>query len=83
MTFNRRGFLKNASLAGLALAAGERGMKYLFGMGLFSWGYDQILKADPAVQGRSKAGQPLPHVMCGAKEKAWGYVQKNRGQWTE
>ena len=60
----------------LIKAAGERGMKYLFGLGLFSWGYDQILKADPAVQGRSKAGQPIPHVMCGAKDKAWGYVQK-------
>jgi len=60
----------------LIKAASERGMKYLFGMGLFSWGYDQIVKADPAVQGRSKAGQPLAHVMCGAKDKAWAYVQK-------
>jgi len=57
-------------------AAAQRGMKLLFGMGLFSWGYDQIIHADPAVRGRNKAGQPLDHVMCGATEKAWGYVEK-------
>jgi hypothetical protein len=57
-------------------AAAERGMKLLFGMGLFSWGYDQIIRADPAVRGRNKAGQPLDHVMCGATEKAWAYVEK-------
>jgi hypothetical protein len=56
--------------------AGRRGITYLFGMGLFSWGYDQIIRADPAVRGRNKAGQPLDHVMCGATEKAWGYVEK-------
>lgn len=57
-------------------AAKERGLKYLFGMGLFSWGYDEIIKADPEVQGHNAAGQPLQHVMCGAKEKAWKYVEK-------
>jgi len=57
-------------------AAAQRGMKYLFGMGLFSWGYDQIIRADPAVRGRTKTGQPLDHVMCGATEKAWSYVEK-------
>ena len=56
--------------------ARQRGITYLFGMGLFSWGYDQIIRADPAVRGRNKAGQPLDHVMCGATEKAWSYVEK-------
>ena len=60
----------------LLTAGAGRGMKYLFGMGLFSWGYDEIIKADPEVQGRSASGQPLAHVMCGAKEKAWRYVEK-------
>ena len=54
----------------------SRGITYLFGMGLFSWGYDQIIRADPAVRGKNKAGQPLDHVMCGATEKAWSYVEK-------
>ena len=56
--------------------ARRRGIQLLFGMGLFSWGYDQIIRADPAVRGKSKSGQPLDHVMCGATEKAWGYVEK-------
>jgi hypothetical protein len=60
----------------LIQAAAERGMKYLFGMGLFSRGYDQIIRADPAVRGKNKSGQPLDHVMCGATEKAWSYVEK-------
>ncbi len=54
----------------------RRGLKFLFGMGLFSWGYDQIIRADPAVRGREKGGKPLDHVMCGATGKAWGYVEK-------
>ena len=56
--------------------AGRRGIKLLFGMGLFSSGSDQIIRADPAVRGRNPAGQPLDHVMCGATEKAWSYVEK-------
>jgi len=56
--------------------ARQRGLSYLFGMGLFSWGFDKIIRADPAVRGKNKAGQPLDHVMCGATEKAWSYVEK-------
>jgi len=70
---------RRAQVNRLLAAASERGLKYLFGMGLFSWGYDEIIKADPEVQGRNAAGQPLPHVMCGAKEKAWNYVEKILG----
>lgn len=65
-----------AQVKRLIQEAGNRGIKCVFGMGLFSWGYDQIIRADPAVRGRSKTGQPLDHVMCGATEKAWGYVEK-------
>ena len=65
-----------AQVRRLISEARRRGIQLLFGMGLFSWGYDQIIRADPAVRGRSKSGQPLDHVMCGATEKAWGYVEK-------
>jgi hypothetical protein len=68
--------LRTATVNRLIEAAAQRGIKLLFGMGLFSWGYDQIIRADPAVRGRNKAGQPLDHVMCGATEKAWSYVEK-------
>jgi hypothetical protein len=67
---------RNARVERLIREANRRGMKLLFGMGLFSWGYDQIIRADPAVRGRNPAGQPLDHVMCGDTEKAWGYVEK-------
>ncbi len=60
----------------LLQAAAQRGLKYLFGMGLLSWGYDAIIQADPTVQGHSATGQPLDHVMCGAQEKSWSYVEK-------
>lgn len=67
---------RRAQAARLLGAAAERGLGYLFGMGLFSWGYDEIIKADPEVQGHDREGRPLEHVMCGSKEKAWGYVEK-------
>jgi len=57
-------------------AAKERGMKLMFGMGLLTWGYDQIIAHDPEVRGSDAEGNPSAHAMCGAKEKAWGYVEK-------
>ncbi|MGC8644059.1 MAG: hypothetical protein ACP5XB_29720, partial [Isosphaeraceae bacterium] len=65
-----------AQVKRLIREAERRGITYLFGMGLFSWGYDQIIRADPSVRGKSKSGQPLDHVMCGATEKAWSCVEK-------
>lgn len=66
---------RSAQVRRLIAEAGRRGIRVLFGMGLFSWGYDQIIRADPAVRGRDKTGKPLEHVMCGATEKAWSYVE--------
>jgi len=57
-------------------AAEERGIKPIFGMGLFTWGYDQIIRHDPEVRGFDPAGNPHSHAMCGAKEKSWKYVEK-------
>jgi hypothetical protein len=65
-----------AQVKRLIQEAGQRRIKCIFGMGLFSWGYDQIIRTDPAVRGKNGAGQPLDHVMCGATEKAWTYVEK-------
>ncbi len=56
--------------------ANKRGMTVNLGMGLFSWGYDQIIEHTPAVRGVDKNGNPHPHAMCGAKEEAWKYVEK-------
>jgi hypothetical protein len=60
----------------LIKAATDREIKVIFGMGLMSWGFDQIINADPTVRGKTVSGQPAAHAMCGASEKAWAYVQK-------
>ena len=57
----------------LIKAAGDRDMKMFFGLGVLSWGYDEIIKQDPEVRSPTDS---MPHAMCGAKEKAWQYVEK-------
>jgi hypothetical protein len=61
---------------GLIAAASERGLKTLFGLGLFTWGFDEIIRRDPEVRGKDRSGKPHAHAMCGAKEKAWKYVER-------
>ncbi len=60
----------------LIASAKQRGLKTLFGLGLFTWGFDEIIRKDPEVRGKDRSGQPHAHAMCGAKEKAWKYVEK-------
>jgi hypothetical protein len=57
-------------------AAHERGMKLVLGLGTYSWGYDKIIEADPAVRGKDPAGKPHPHAMCDANPKSFAYVKK-------
>ena len=42
--------------------AHKRGIKMLYGMGLYSWGFDKIIKERPEVRGSN------PHAMCASKE---------------
>ena len=51
-------------------SARERGIKLIYGLGVYSWGFDQIIKHDPAVRG------PNVHAMCGAKEESWEWQKK-------
>jgi len=51
-------------------AAHSNGIKVIYGMGVYSWGFDEIIKADPAVAG------PNPHAMCASKEESWKWQQK-------
>lgn len=39
-----------------------KGIKVLYGLGLYSWGFDEVIKSNPDVQGTN------PHAMCGSKE---------------
>jgi hypothetical protein len=57
-------------------AAEKLDMQVMFGMGLLSWGYDQILENTPGVRGVDAEGKPHAHALCGAKEESWSYVEK-------
>ena len=60
----------------LIRAAEKLDMQVMFGMGLLSWGYDQILQDNPGVRGVDAEGKPHAHALCGAEEESWSYVEK-------
>lgn len=57
-------------------AARDRGITLSYGMGVYSWGYDKIIEADPSVRGVQADGSPHPHAMCGASPKSFDYVKR-------
>jgi len=56
--------------------ARKRNLGMMLPLGLFTWGYDRIIQEDPEVRGKDQDGNPHAHAMCGAKERAWEYVEK-------
>jgi len=46
------------------------GMKLLYGLGVYSWGFDRIIEADPAVRG------PNPHAMCASRDESQVWMEK-------
>ena len=57
-------------------AARQRKIGLVLGLGTYSWGYDKIIEADPAVRGRNPDGTPHPHAMCDANPKSFDYVRR-------
>lgn len=57
-------------------AARDRGLRLNLGFGAYSWGYDNIIAADPSVRGKNPDGSPHPHAMCDANPKSFEYVQR-------
>jgi len=57
-------------------AAKKRKIRMVLPLGLFTWGYDRIIREDPEVCGQNADGTPHAHAMCGAKEKSWRYVER-------
>ncbi len=51
-------------------AARQRGIKIVYGLGVYSWGFDKIIQHDPAVKG------PNIHAMCGSREESWQWQKK-------
>jgi len=61
-----RGRLVNA----LIEEAHRRNIKVLSGLGVYSWGFEEIIKADPEVARTS------PLAMCASEPKAWDWMAK-------
>lgn len=51
-------------------AAHERGLKILSGVGIYSWGFDEIIAKVPGVS----AGHP--HAMCPFRDEAWDWQRR-------
>lgn len=51
-------------------AAHDRNLKLIYGLGVYSWGFDKIIEHDPKVKG------PNPHAMCGSREESWQWQKK-------
>jgi hypothetical protein len=56
-------------------AAHDRGIRIICGMGVYSWGFDEIIKKHPEVAGVNQQ-YPNEHVMCASKEESWKWQQK-------
>jgi hypothetical protein len=57
-------------------AARKRGLRLVLGLGTYSWGYDQIIAADPEVRGKNPDGTPHAHAMCDANPRSFEYVRR-------
>jgi len=51
-------------------AAHDNGMKIITGVGVYSWGFDEIVKNYPEVAGNN------PHAMCASKDASWEWMKK-------
>jgi len=47
-----------------------RGIKILYGLGVYSWGYDNIIRNNPHLAGTN------PNALCGSKEESFDHVAK-------
>jgi hypothetical protein len=61
---------RDARVRRIMKAAHDRGIKVVYGLGVYSWGFDKIIQHDPAVKG------PNPHAMCASREESWAWQKK-------
>jgi hypothetical protein len=59
----------------LVKAAHDRNIRIICGMGVYSWGFDEIIRKHPEVAGVNQQ-YPNQQVMCGSKEDSWKWQQK-------
>lgn len=58
------------SVEKLIADAKAKGVRVLSGLGVYSWGFDEILKANPHLMKGNKS------AMCGSEEESWGWMKK-------
>ena len=46
------------------------GLKVLYGLGVYSWGFDRIIAVDPSVRGDN------PHAMCGSRPESRRWMER-------
>ena len=61
---------RDARVRRILKAAHDRGIKLVYGLGVYSWGFDKIIEHDPAVRGPNK------HAMCASREESWAWQKK-------
>ncbi len=61
---------RRARINRIIKATHDCGMKNVPGVGIYSWGYQEIIKEHPEVAGDN------PHAMCASKEASWEWVKK-------
>ena len=50
--------------------AHDCGLKVLYGLGVYSWGFDEIIAHDAKVRG------PNPHAMCGSRQASRNWMER-------
>lgn len=48
----------------------RRGMKMIMGLGLYSWGFEEIIRAHPELDGGA------PDKMCGSRPESWEWMKR-------
>lgn len=61
---------RDARVRRIVKAAHDRGIKLVYGLGVYSWGFDKIIQHDARVKG------PNPHAMCASKDESWEWQKK-------
>ena len=61
---------RDARVRRIMKAARSLGIKLVYGLGVYSWGFDKIIQHDAAVRG------PNEHAMCAQKEESWEWQKK-------
>lgn len=55
--------------------AHNRGMKVIYGMGTYSWGYEKIIEDDPSLAAKNRDGSLNMSALCDANPKSFEWVK--------